>query len=145
MEELRIIGKNKAWRSQIALIPAIGLLPIGYFLIKSYGFTFPSLISIPFILGGAINVWYFIKINLKPTIAINNESLVISDMLGRESLITPINEYSLINSNEYFGFRKETNQDLILNRNIFNQEEAATIINSLKSLPFKEIIEGQSE
>ncbi|MDH5426374.1 MAG: hypothetical protein OEY29_15405 [Gammaproteobacteria bacterium] len=142
MEEIKIIGKNKPWRTQIALAPAIGLLPIGYLLIKNYALTPMSLISIPFVLGGLYNVWFFIKLNLKPTVIINKNHLVISNILGKETNIAPITEYSLINSNDYFGFRKGDNQDIILNRNFFNQEEAATIINALKELSFKQVIEG---
>ena len=142
MQNFEIIGKWKPFRARILLMPAMFMSVFGYTLFININENSIKYLSLLIVLPIIINIAYYIKIIKTPTINANGNNLTTCNEYGKKHNLSPIKEYSLINSVDFIGFRKEKMQDVTISKHIFNNEECEGLVLLLKKLPFLKVIEG---
>ncbi len=72
----------------------------------------------------------------KPAIEIKENEIVVQNRWGKFISVMPLESYSLIDSTDFFAFRKGKENDITMELNFISKSEWPKLINELNELPF---------
>jgi len=77
----------------------------------------------------------------KPTLLIEDNKILIWNIFGKVHEVSNTSDYKLVLSNEYFAFRIDGQNDIMVDKGWFKKVQLEKLIQTLRSLGFKEVIE----
>jgi hypothetical protein len=77
----------------------------------------------------------------KPTLVINGKKIIVRNLFGKVNEVSDTSEYKLVLSNDFFAFRMDGKNDIMVDKGWFKKETLERLIQTLRSLGFKEVIE----
>ena len=77
----------------------------------------------------------------KPTLIIEGKKILVRNYFGRVYEVSDTSDYKLVLSNDFFAFRMDGQNDIMVNKGWFKREKLEKLILNLRSLGFKEVIE----
>ncbi|PTU33124.1 hypothetical protein [Stenotrophobium rhamnosiphilum] len=108
-----------AWQSKLSWITA-GLLTAT---------LFATLVAVTFFLRAR-----------GPHLSIQETEIQTKKFFGGKAVVEDVRNYSLVISTDWIAFRKKGQQDIIVNKAIFDAEVWEELLTDLKSMPFKAVI-----
>ena len=77
----------------------------------------------------------------KPALIINNDQIQITTVFGKRKKIENIHDYKLVISRDFLAFRKEGQNDIMVDRGWFDEKRWKDVQVRLRTLNFNGIIE----
>lgn len=145
MNEYEIYGSWRIYYTRVILLPFMIIGPLAYVFIFGMTELHFKIIGLLLLFPIYLNFKYWWKIFKTPTLSITKDTITLCNQYGKIYVVNPINSYSLVISNDYLAFRKDEQQDVMVNIQFFNKFEWYNLIKFLKDLPFIRIIQGVSK
>ena len=77
----------------------------------------------------------------KPTLLIQENKILVRNIFGKVNEVPNTNDYKLVLSNDYFAFRIDGKNDIMVDKGWFKKDQLEKLIQTLRSLDFKAVIE----
>jgi hypothetical protein len=77
----------------------------------------------------------------KPTLVIEGKKILVRNLFGKVNEVSNTSEYKLVLSNDFFAFRMDGKNDIMVDKGWFKKKTLERLIQTLRSLGFKEVIE----
>ena len=142
MDNYETYGEWRLYYSRTSLIPFLVLSPLSYLFIFQIENIYLKFTGLIMLLPIFLNIKYWWKVIHTPVLSLKNNIITTCNDFGKINVVKPIESYSLVISIDYLGFRKEGEQDIMVDKKYFNEYEWFELVETLKKLPFKELIQG---
>jgi hypothetical protein len=86
-----------------------------------------------------VAVYLFLK-SRGPWLRIQDTRIETKRSLGGRAIVDDVRDYSLVISTDWIAFRRNDQQDIMVNEATFDAEVWKELLNDLKNMPFKAII-----
>ena len=77
----------------------------------------------------------------KPTLVIEGNKILVRNLFGKVNEVSNTREYKLVLGNDFLAFRMDGQNDILVDKHWFKKGQLEKLIQSLRSLGFKEVIE----
>lgn len=122
----------------------VTLGPLAYFGIKNGFLSGNSIIIIVSfaVAASLLGVYYFVYFSMKhPVVVISDSEIIVRSYFLEVSTVDNLQQYHLVVSNDFLAFRKQGEQDIMVDRANFSNNKWKNFVKDLKSLKFAGVIE----
>ena len=131
------------WVFKIIMVTVI-FVPVVYCAIKRIVVNGDSIIIVMSCIFSALLLaaYYFLYLSIKhPVVVVDGVRILVRDYFLSVSVVEDLHQYKLVVSSDFLAFRKEGQQDIMVNERYFSPKQWGILVNELKSLQFAGVVE----